>query len=465
MTIKTRSALAMVGIVAAMLLLFSAVMYFSLVRFEQHQFRERLLQKARNTVTLLEEVQEIDSQLLQIIDANTVQELRKEKILILGSQNQVLYSSPDEHQIGYQAAQLQRIRQEGSLHFDDGQYDAVGIRYDYQGRQRIVLVSAFDESRGPAIRVMLQVLLTGNVLILLAISAAAYLLAGRVLRPLAQLNEQIAQVNDATLHHVQQVAEPATADELQQLAASFNHMLQRLQQAFEQQQAFMRFASHELRTPLASITAQLDVALLQSREPAADAALLQSLQEDHDRLSALVTQLLQVFRADKPLQASDIAPLALHELVEDAMTDVAHHYPEVQWQLMFDPPPGSPEDLTVAGNASLLQSAVSNLLSNAAKYSQPTQVQVTLGYTSSQVLLTVTNPGPAMDEEAARHLFSAFYRSHHSSGRPGVGLGLLLVKKLATLHGGQVQYQYNSESGHSFCLQLPRFRQAGESSD
>lgn len=465
MTIKTRSALAMVGIAAAMLLLFSAVMYISLVRFERHQFRERLLQKARNTVTLLEEVQEIDSQLLQIIDANTVQELRKEKVLILGSQNQILYSSPDEHQIAYSPAKLQHIREAGSLHFDDGQYDAVGIRYDYQGRQRIVLVSAFDESRGPAIRVMLQVLLTGNVLILLAISAAAYLLAGQVLRPLARLSEQIAQVNDATLHHVQQVAEPDTADELQQLAASFNHMLQRLQQAFEQQQAFMRFASHELRTPLASITAQLDVALQQAREPAADAALLRSLQEDHDRLSALVTQLLQVFRADKPLQASDIAPLALHELVEDAMTDVAHHYPEVQWQLMFDPPPGSPEDLTVAGNHSLLLSAISNLLSNAAKYSQPTQVQVTLGYTASHVLLTVSNPGPAMEEEAARHLFSAFYRSHHSSGRPGVGLGLLLVKKLATLHGGQVQYQYNPETGHSFCLQLPRFHQAGETSD
>lgn len=462
MTIKTRSALAIVGVSSIILILFSLVMYASLLAFEKKQFNERLYQKAANTVRLLEDVKEIDSLLLSIIDANTVQELRQEKLLILAKNNQVLYSSIDEHIIQYSQALLQRIRQHKLVYFQDGEYDAVGLLYGTGSRERIVLFAAYDETRSKAIAVMLKVLLIGNVIILGVLLVTAYFVADRALEPLSLLNHQIAAVSDASLHQ-QQLAVPVSKDEIQQLAASFNQMLQRLQAAFDQQQSFIRHASHELRTPLAAVTAQIDVALNQDLSPADYKAVLLSLQEDHDRLSQLVNQLLLLFKAEREEALQHCEDVAMHALLEEVQEEVNTLYPLQMWHNHFDPFPAQESDLVVYGNKSLLHSCLSNLLTNAAKYGTGNQVHVELSFSAEAVTISVINEGAAIPIEEREKLFQPFYRSRNAQQQKGIGLGLLLVKKVAYLHGGSIRYQSDGPQNNRFILSITKYKQTPNS--
>ena len=108
MTIRKRSAWVIVSAVMGMLLIFCCIIYVLFAENHRKHFRNQLTEKALNTVRLLEEVKEVDSALLSIIDANTLHEWRNEKTIVLNDAGRLIYSSADDHQIHYTADMLQQ---------------------------------------------------------------------------------------------------------------------------------------------------------------------------------------------------------------------------------------------------------------------------------------------------------------------------------------------------------------------
>ena len=455
MTIKTRTALWIVAVVSILMLVLCSFIYVEFKQAEQKLFQQRLKEKAINTVKLLDEVKEVDSALLKLIDKNTIDQIRDEKVWILDSLNKIIYSSIDDLNWQPRTGLLDSIRQQAYLAFSIDQHEAIGLIVRIQGKNRLVISAGKDQEGMEALQALLNILLIGFLSIITIVAFSAYIVAKQALKPLILLNQQVEAVNDEQLNQSILVDATNTKDEIQKLAISFNQMLQRLQEAFNQQKQFIQHASHELRTPLAAVTNQIDLALQQERSPEYYQELLLSLQEDHDRLSKLLQQLLQLFRSGQAIQPTALENIYLNELLDECMEQVSQVYPETKLIVNYSNFPEKDDDLVFKGNPSLVSTAMLGLLENACKYGAGNPVYIDIGFDSKSLTISIQNQGaliPAVDRGS---LFTAFFRSSNTVGKKGFGLGLVLAYKIMQLHKGELIYQIK-DGRNCFVCQLPK---------
>ncbi|WP_038055445.1 sensor histidine kinase [Thermus amyloliquefaciens] len=291
-------------------------------------------------------------------------------------------------------------------------------------------VARYDPGAAGALaRFRLALLASGALLTLLAVLLASRL-AGAALAPLSRLTEVARRVADSgdLSHRV----DPGGGGELQALAESFNHMLERLEAFLERERRFTRDAAHELRTPVAAALAQVEGAEA-GYLPKEEA--LQAAKEELLRMKRLVEALLVLAREGRveriPL---DLAQLARQEAEA------------------FGVPYRGPESLPFLGDPLLLAQALGNLLRNAFVHGEGKGVEVGLGVEGEEAVLEVQDQGPGMPEEALKEAGRPFFRA---SRKPGEGLGLSVAKKVAEAHGGRLELQPNRPSGLLARLRLP----------
>jgi two-component system sensor histidine kinase MprB len=240
-------------------------------------------------------------------------------------------------------------------------------------------------------------------------------------------------------------------DDLGRLGASFDTMLAALEESHRAQRQLIGDASHELRTPLASLRTNLEVLL---RNPDLDlverAPLLQDLIEQSAEMGALIEDLLESARSGDESGAAE--PLRLDELVCSEIERCAARHPHIQFEQQLDP-------WVVAGRQTRLSRAVVNLLDNAVKWSPPAAtVEVTL----ADGELSVRDHGPGFSADDLPHVFDRFYRSPVARSVPGSGLGLSIVRKVVSEHGGTVRARNAPDGGAVVTLALPRAFSVGD---
>ena len=284
-------------------------------------------------------------------------------------------------------------------------------------------------------------------LIGLAITAAVLaalmgaLIGRAVLTPLRRLNET---VNDVTrTRDLSRRVALTGADEIANLAASFDGMLGALEVSLRQQRQLVADASHELRTPLTSLRTNLE---LLARGQPTDAAerqqVLVELVGQMERLSTLVADLIDLARDEQA--TLPIEDVRLDEVVAGAITDVRGRYPHVRFEAVL-------EETAVRGVRSRIARAVTNLLDNAGKWS-PAGGVVEVTVHGGEV--SVRDHGPGVAPEDAPRVFDRFWRASNARSLPGSGLGLSIVKDVAESHGGSVSVEHATGGGARFRLRL-----------
>jgi two-component system sensor histidine kinase MprB len=269
----------------------------------------------------------------------------------------------------------------------------------------------------------------GIVLILVSLvgigAAAAFgaLVARTALRPVTQLTreaELVAETRDLS-HRIGLEGN----DELARLGASFDTMLAALDESQQQQRQLVADASHELGTPLTSIRTNVEVlARRDDLAPEAREALLGDLVGQLGEMSGLVTGLVEL-ASEAPTEL-EVGDVQLDELVEDAVSRAARLAPQITFTSELEP-------TVVRGVPGRLERAVSNVLDNAVKWSEPGAiVEVAVQHGT----VTVRDHGPGIAEEDVPHIFDRFYRSAQARAMPGSGLGLAIVKRVVDEHGG-----------------------------
>jgi two-component system heavy metal sensor histidine kinase CusS len=234
--------------------------------------------------------------------------------------------------------------------------------------------------------------------------------------------------------------------ELADFAVAFNGAIGRLEDAYQQLEAFNADVAHELRTPLANLIGGTQVALSRPRGARELEEILQSNLEELEALRRIINDMLFLARADEGEVATGLvrAPLALEVrkaidfyevLLEEQACSV-----EVAGELGAEAPI----------DRALVRRALSNLLQNAIEHAAPgSRIVVGLRSVDDEVWVRVSNPGEPVAEPQLRRLFDRFYRvdaARNLPGRPhGHGLGLAIVKAVATMHGGRVSA--SSEGG------------------
>ena len=329
-------------------------------------------------------------------------------------------------------------------------YDGDGTYFIRLGQS----LSALESARRRA----LLVLGIAIPLALLLGSFGGLLLANQALSPVDQITKAAEQI--ATGDLAERVPIPAQAsakmDELGRLAATFNHMISRLQAAFERQKQFTSDASHELRTPLAVMRGDMEIALRRERAPEEYQRVLSSNLEEIVRLSRLIEDLLMLARADSGRVELRCEVVDLNKLCQQMVEYISPLAQQRDQMLTYESP-----NTALAINADLqrIKQMLLNLLDNAIKYTEPGgSVKLALKAENKHAVITVTDTGRGIPAEDLPHIFERFFRrSAKTSDRSaaGFGLGLSIVKWIVDSHGGQIETQSQQGQGTTFIVKFP----------
>jgi two-component system sensor histidine kinase CpxA len=239
------------------------------------------------------------------------------------------------------------------------------------------------------------------------------------------------------------------ADELGQLAASFNRMADRTESLVLAQRRLLQDISHELRSPLA----RLNVAVELARSASDPEPNLDRIQKEADRLSALVSELLEVTRAEADPAHRKVEPVRVDEVVSSVVADSEIEADALGCHIDFS----KPAAMIVPGDAELLRRAVENVVRNAIRHAPPrTAVTVQVFEEDGRAHIRVQDTGPGVPPDALPMLFEPFYRVESDRGRSsgGVGLGLAIVKRAVNIHQGTVSAS-NANPGLEVEIVLP----------
>ena len=277
-----------------------------------------------------------------------------------------------------------------------------------------------------------------------------WLVAGRVLRPLSAITATARRLEGSTLHERINLQGPQ--DELKELADTFDQMLGRLDAAFETQRRFVANASHELRTPLAIARTEVDVALADPEtDPAELRAMAGRVLEANQRSERLIEGLLTLARSERRLRAAEPLELAMAaaDALEVAAPEVGRLGLRVSQVLAAAP---------VAGDRALLERLVANLVENAVRHNRPGGwVEVDTGHAGPVSVVRVANSGPPIPPDQVATLFEPFRRleADRTGSDRGAGLGLSIVRSVATAHGGTATAKALPDGGLEVRVELP----------
>jgi signal transduction histidine kinase len=284
-----------------------------------------------------------------------------------------------------------------------------------------------------------------------------WLLAGRALAPLQNVTATARRVADRSLH--ERIALHGPDDEIKELADTFDAMLERLDGAFDGQRRFVANASHELRTPLAINRTLIEVALDDPDVPDATRNLGETLLEVNRRNENLIDGLLVLAKGEQRLETHarvDLADIA-HRAITTADPAARQAGVQIHSDLLH---------AYVVGDPALLERVAQNLVDNAVRYNVAERgwVHVSVTGDSRYSRLSVANSGPVVPPFELGGLFEPFRRlasseritdgSQAASSR-GAGLGLSIVRSVATAHGGDVHAEARPNGGLVVTVTLP----------
>ncbi|HSB10820.1 MAG TPA: ATP-binding protein [Blastocatellia bacterium] len=303
-----------------------------------------------------------------------------------------------------------------------------------------------------------------NPLALLLASLGGLWLVSKTLSPVDRLTRAAERIGRGNLS--ERVEEPRSHDELGRLAATFNQMIRRLEQAFDRERRFTADASHELKTPLAVLRGDIEVALRRDRSPEEYQRVLKSSLEEIARLTKLTEDLLTLARSDTDQSVLDLEPVRLDLLAADARAYVAPLAESAGVALTYE---GNATAVIIEGDQKRLKQLLVNLLDNAIKYTPAGgSARLAIAVEDSSAVIEVTDSGRGVPETALPHIFERFYRQTDSRDArvTGFGLGLAISKWITDAHGGSIEVESHEGQGSRFTVRLPLTQdQHGRTSD
>src|SRR6266571_2362060 len=334
-------------------------------------------------------------------------------------------------------------------------------------QQQVValLVVGIPSDNSNRLRDLLSVLAMTLPLMILLSSTGGYWLAGRAMRPVQAITRTARQISETDLHRRLKLKQ---RDELGELAATFDGMLDRLEAAFERQRQFTADASHELRTPLSIVDLEAERALAKEHTSQEYRQAITTIQEENRRMTRLVNDLLVLARADASQTRLRHEPVDLSEVVVDTVERLASLAQQAGMMIKVAPLP----ELTILGDRVYLVQLLTNIIENALKYGsgKGRYVDINLVQQHKQgqawAVLSVCDDGPGIAGEHLPHLFERFYRvdktrTHSQELSPwheqpaGNGLGLSIAQWIAQEHGGEITVRSAPGRGSVFEIWLP----------
>jgi signal transduction histidine kinase len=220
-----------------------------------------------------------------------------------------------------------------------------------------------------------------------------------------------------------------------------------VRRSYELQQRFVDGVSHEFRSPLSIVQGELELALSRSRTPDQYRAAMTAALDSAESLTRLTNDLLLLTREDTDELEATFEPVSLNSLAQK----VARSHGAAARIVVSESGP-----VVVNGSSELITRALTNLIDNAAKFSdESSSIDVIISASGRIAHIHVADKGIGMTDAEAAHAFDRFWRAQDARTAPGFGLGLPLVKQIASAHRGKVSIISAPGSGTTVSLTLP----------
>ena len=284
-----------------------------------------------------------------------------------------------------------------------------------------------------------------------------YLLAWFLTMPVVRLRAATRQLAAGDLTARAGAPNVHRRDEVAGLMRDFDAMAERLENLVNAQSRLLNDISHELRSPLARLNVALGLA--RQRSSTESATMLDRIELEAGRLNELIARLLTLARMEDGEQRVPSRPVLLDEIVLCVAEDAEFEAQARRCHVHSEIPAGS---WRVRGDASLLHSAIENVVRNAIRYTrEDSTVEIHLEKTESaagnEAVVRITDCGDGVPPDALEKLFQPFYRLDDARGRQtgGVGLGLAITERAVRFHGGRVAATNRAEGGLMVEIHLP----------
>lgn len=294
-----------------------------------------------------------------------------------------------------------------------------------------------------------EALVAAAVVLLLALSLA-FALAQRLRRPIDRLADGARVLAAGDYAH--RFVSPGR-DEIGDLARDFNRLAESLESNRRARQRWSADLAHELRTPLTVLRSELQ--LLADGVRPADPSAISSLQSEVEQLTALVEDLYQLSLADAGALEYRYVAIELRDVLAEALE--RHRRSLRQLGLHLDEPDDD-DPLPMRGDPRRLLQAFDNLLTNAARYTEPPgRIRVSVGRRDGQAIVRIEDSPPGVSDTDLPRLFERLYRAETSRARAhgGSGLGLAICRSIIDAHAGSIRAQHAELGGLCIEIALP----------
>ena len=448
MEIKTRFTLLFAFVVGVILFFFSYAIYYFSQDYRQKDFELRLRDRA---VEVLESVKS-ETAPAQRNEEDNPHALIGERFAIHATDGRLLFGEA----IPLPAAMgLARVHEQSPYTWaEKDRREGIAFLHTYDGVEHVIISTAYDRHGWNYIDNLKRILIVRLIILMLIIFISGYVFVSFFLKPISDMVKQVDRITHSNLSHRLTAAHPH--DEIGQLTATFNRMLDRLESAFNVQKRFVSNASHELRNPLTAIGGKIDVALIKDRGTEEYKETLKAISVHIRSLSALTNNLLELANSDVETLFQNLEEVRVDEVLWTCRENLLKQNPDYRVDIRFEGISDDGADLLCKGKSKLLETAFINMAENACKYSEDRTVRIRVTADKRNIILFFTDHGIGMPEEYLKHLFEPFHRGRNVHGVSGKGIGLALVKGIIKLHSGKIFVQSKVNRGTTIEIALPK---------
>jgi signal transduction histidine kinase len=331
----------------------------------------------------------------------------------------------------------------GEISTEAGPVHYLAVPLVFEGATRGTFVIAnFTQGELNEIESAIRVEAGVSAAVLAIVILIAWFVAGRLLRPIKELTETAEAISDSDLTRRIPVQGD---DEISRLALTFNEMLDRLEGSFVAQRRFIDDAGHELRTPITIVRGHLD---LLGEDPEERKETLALVSDELSRMARIVDDLLVLAKAEQP-DFTRPEPVELADLTTELLVKARSLGPR-GWKL----------DACAEGNIQVdpqrATQAILNLARNAVEHTSPgAEIGLGSAWGDGEVRVWVRDTGTGIDPAEQERIFERFARGRSGRRSDGAGLGLAIVRTIATAHGGRVVLESEPGRGATFTVVLP----------
>jgi two-component system, OmpR family, sensor histidine kinase ArlS len=450
MKIRTRISLIYTLLTAGIFLFFAGTIYYSAEKNREKEFFNALRKEALTKANLIADAN-VPAETLQKIYLKNREILDEVEVAIYNTHFELIYHDAVEIDFVKETeTMLAEIMTEKSIEFFQEKWQVVGLLFEYKDQSYIITAAAYDRYGYAKMNNLLKTLAGSFILSLIVLYLSGIFLAKKAFTPVIEMTAEAKKISATNLD--MRISEGTSRDELSALAATFNEMLDRLENSFESQKSFVSNIAHELRTPLSAVISELEWAAARKRTDEEYSESVKKALNDAAKLSKTITALLNLAKAGYDTSGISFKSTRADEILMDAITDVVKS--NAQYKILPEIEVENENHLSIQGNEYLLKTAFFNLMENACKYSPDNTCKVTISFKNENLQISFTDKGSGIPEEDLNKIFEPFYRVQNTPVH-GTGIGLSLTKKIIELHKGNISVASAINSGSTFTISLP----------